>query len=79
MRDGKLNRRTKRQIVGNERRKMKKYGKVRTLLYLWGNSPGTDAGYFFADSREQRVGSWRSFAATGSNKKRKKNKAEILG
>jgi len=31
------------------------------------------------DSREQRVGSWRSFAASGSNKKRKKNKVEILG
>jgi hypothetical protein len=31
-----------------------------------------------AESREQRVGSWRSFAAAG-NKKRKKNKVEMLG
>ncbi|PVF98069.1 DnaJ-domain-containing protein [Serendipita vermifera] len=31
------------------------------------------------ENREERVGSWRSFASGGSNKKRKKNKIEILG
>jgi hypothetical protein len=78
MRDGKLNRRMRRQTVENEKRRMKKYGKVWILVYLWRNSLGAD-GLYFKDSREQRVGSWRSFAASGSNKKRKKNKVEILG
>ncbi len=40
---------------------MKKYGKVRILLYLWRNSLGTDAGYFL-----QRAGNNASEAGVHS-------------